>query len=303
MKKKYVFAKLSNFDSFGLRIGGAGLGNILFPWARAVVYAKKNNLQLINTTWKTLKLGPLLRGELDTRGYSNLFEENNIKGLKKFSLLNFKKNYYEKDVNQFTDEKKESVLTFTGMKNQMHDILDDYEIVKNELINITRNEHLENIKKFDGKGITVHIRMGDFAVPNSEDEIRNGKTNCKLPLKWYISIIKKIRVEFNKDIPVNIFSDGTDEELKEILTLENTSRHYYGSAIADMLAISNSELLIASNSTFSLWSSYLGRMPTIWFPGTHRVKLFKNETIVENEMDYNDSIKEKNLGLENVFKL
>lgn len=298
MNKKYVFAKLSKFDSLGVRLGGAGLGNILFPWARAIIFARKNNLELINTTWKTLKIGPLLRGEIDTRGYSSLFEENNIKGLKKFNLLNFKKRYSENNINEFLNEKSESVLIFTNMKNQMLDILDDYDIVKNELCKITKKEHLENIKKFDGKGITVHIRMGDFTIPGSEAEIRNGKTNCRLPLKWYISIINKIREEINNDIPVNIFSDGKDEELKEILSLSNVKRHYYGSAIADMLAISKSQLLIASNSTFSLWASYLGRMPTIWFPGTHRIKLYKNSPeIFEDSIDYNDNLNKFNLNI------
>ena len=75
-KNKYVCAKLSQFDSIGIRLGGPGLGNMLFPWARSVVFANKYNLKRINTTWPTVKLGPILRGEFDNRFYSDLFEDD-----------------------------------------------------------------------------------------------------------------------------------------------------------------------------------------------------------------------------------
>ena len=42
--KKYVFASLGKLESLGIRIGGAGLGNMLFTWAKSIVYAKNNNL-------------------------------------------------------------------------------------------------------------------------------------------------------------------------------------------------------------------------------------------------------------------
>jgi hypothetical protein len=41
----------------------------------------------------------------------------------------------------------------------------------------------------------------------------------------------------------------------------------FGSAIADLWALSNANVLVASGSTFSMWASYLGRMPVIWHPG------------------------------------
>ena len=34
---KYSFVSLGKLESFGIRLGGAGLGNILFPWATAIV--------------------------------------------------------------------------------------------------------------------------------------------------------------------------------------------------------------------------------------------------------------------------
>ena len=90
---KYTFASLGKLESLGVRLGGAGLGNIMFPWATALVYAKNNNLQIIQTTWKNLKFGTFIRKERDKRMYMNLFSETDgISGFKKFFLLKFSNN-------------------------------------------------------------------------------------------------------------------------------------------------------------------------------------------------------------------
>ena len=66
---KYTFVSLGRLESIGVRLGGAGLGNILFPWATAIVYAKIHNLTRLQTTWKNLKIGTFLRKDRDKRIY------------------------------------------------------------------------------------------------------------------------------------------------------------------------------------------------------------------------------------------
>ena len=66
---KYTFVSLGRLESIGVRLGGAGLGNILFPWATAIVYAKIHNLTRLQTTWKNLKIGTFLRIDRDKRIY------------------------------------------------------------------------------------------------------------------------------------------------------------------------------------------------------------------------------------------
>ena len=89
---KYTFVSLGRLESLGIRLGGAGLGNILFPWARALVYAQENHCIRIQTTWKNLKIGTFLRKEKDKRLYFDLFrEKDGVSGLEKFWLLNFSK--------------------------------------------------------------------------------------------------------------------------------------------------------------------------------------------------------------------
>ena len=57
-----------------------------------------------------------------------------------------------------------------------------------------------------------------------------------------------------------------------------------------MLALSRCKVLVSSASTFSMWASFLGQTPTIWFPGQMRQKLIINDSLFEGELDYNDPL-------------
>ncbi|BDY13542.1 alpha-1,2-fucosyltransferase [Hydrogenimonas cancrithermarum] len=290
----YTFASLSSGESFGFRLGGPGLGNLLFPWARSVAFAKKHNLKRINSTWKTIKLGPILRGEFDKRFYNDLFEEREIGGLKKFLLLHLAEKVDENHAIEAMKEKslRPKVIVFKGLERSFHPILKDHSIIKKELLKIVMPHHKRAVESFEADGISVHIRMGDFAIAPNDAFLREGRWNYRLPLKWYINVIENLRKAIGSDVPVNIFSDGTDEELKDILSLPGTKRCFYGSAIADLLALSKSPVLVASASTFSMWASYLGRMPVIWYPGLHRLKLYDKGESFEGTLDYDEILPE-----------
>lgn len=273
---KYTFASLGKLESIGLRLGGAGLGNILFPWARSLVYAKNNNMIRITTTWKVLKFGPLFRNEKDKRFYFDLFiDKSGVSGFHKFWLLNF----------------TNDIKYFRGMDGLFSKLINEHDYIKKELFNITNPIYLEAISDYKSDGIGVHIRMGDFIESNNEKQLRNKEWNYRIPIKWYIQMVKKIRSY--KNLPVYVFSDAREGELNEILQLPNTFRVGYGSAIADMIALSKSKMLISSSSTFSMWSSFLGQIPTIWFPGQHRQNIIINKDIYEGVIDYNDRLPSK----------
>ena len=270
---KYTFASLGYLESIGIRLGGAGLGNILFPWATALVFAKNNNLQRIQTTWKNLKIGTFLRKERDKRMYMDLFTgDDGISGFKKFWILNF--------TNQ--------VKCFSDMDSLFEPFKNDHVLVKAELLNIISPHHVKKAMEFNSNSIAIHIRMGDFRNPDNEDVLRKGAWNYRLPIQWYKNIISKIREV--SDMPIYIFSDAKNTELKEILDIDNCNRAYFGSAISDMIALSRCKILVSSASTFSMWASFLGQIPTIWFPGQMRQKVIVDEKLFEGKIDYNDPL-------------
>jgi hypothetical protein len=270
---KYTFVSLGRLESIGVRLGGAGLGNILFPWATAIVYAKAHNLTRLQTTWKNLKIGTFLRKERDKRMYFDLFTgKDGVGGLKKFLLLNF----------------TNKVKYFSSMDALFEPFKHEHNFVKTELLKIINPYHIEKAEEFNPNSVALHIRMGDFEEPENEQLLRDGAWNYRLPLKWYIAIIEKIRLKSN--LPIYIFSDATNKELEEILAFDNCKRAYFGSAISDMIALSRCKLLVSSASTFSMWASFLGQIPTIWFPGQMRQKLISNPSIFEGEIDYTDKL-------------
>ena len=270
---KYIFVSLGKLESLGIRLGGAGLGNIMFPWATALVYAKNHNLKSIQTTWRNLKIGTFIRKERDKRIYMDFFLETDmISGFKKFFLLNFSNN----------------VKVFSGMDNLFIPFKNEQHFVKSELLKIINPHHLKRANEFNSNSIAIHIRMGDFTIPMNEKVLRNGAWNYRLPINWYIRLIEKIQKVSN--LPIYIFSDAVDSELKDILVYDNCNRVYFGSAISDMLALSTCKVLISSASTFSMWASFLGQMPTIWFPGQMRQKLLLENSKFEGEVDYDDDL-------------
>lgn len=272
---RYTFVSLGRLESFGVRLGGAGLGNILFPWARAIIYAKQNNLERIQTTWRNIKIGTFIRRERDKRMYLDLFTgKDGVGGFKKFSLLNF----------------SNKVKVFSGMESLFETFKDEHIFVRSELLKIINPSYIKRASEFNRNSIAIHIRMGDFEFLEDEKKLRTGHWNYRIPFKWYRSIIKKISNESN--LPIYIFSDAGDQELKEILDFENCIRADFGSSISDMLALSNAKVLVSSGSTFSMWASFLGQIPTIWFPGQMRQKLINNSSIFEGEIDYNDKLTE-----------
>ena len=163
---KYTFASLGKLESFGFRIGGAGLGNILFPWARAIVYAKEHNLIRVQTTWRGLKFGTFIRSERDKRLYFDLFTgRDGVSGIRKFLLLNF----------------SNSVKVFSGMNNLFEPFQHQHTFVRSELLKIVNPFHIKKANIFPVDSVAIHIRMGDFRIPKNENILRQGGWNYRLP--------------------------------------------------------------------------------------------------------------------------
>lgn len=275
---KYVYPKLSSKDYCLFRSGGAGLGNILFTYARAVIYAQKNGCQLIWPTWMSLKLGPILRGERDKRIYADLFVNNSgyIDGMQKIRLLRKNKIVREVDVLNGTECLDESVIQFEGFDDCFTPIMYDSAKVREDIIRNLKKKNKGAVAFAPENAVCVHVRLGDFDRV-SWNEILEGRHCSALPIEWYVCMVEEIRRIVGKDVKVYVFSDGTDTELKKLLDLPNVQRISFKTAIGDIMALSNAKLFIASGSSFSMWARYLGRMTTIMFPNQVKQKILLDE--------------------------
>lgn len=241
---KYVYPRLSNRDYGFFRIGGPGLANCLFFAARAHLRAKQLGCEMLRPTWERIGIGQWLRHEKDKRFYQGLFRDESVwMKLRKAWLIRFAKDVVvEKDLAPYFE-----------------DIFDDREEIVRWLMGEILPEAIATVPKEMKDSVAVHIRLGDFGPP------------CSTTISWYVGMIKTMLEKVGRSLDIQIFSDGTDGQLEEVLSMPGARRVFYGNALADIIAISRCGLLIASDSTFSGWGAYLGNLPCV-FPHLHSTK-------------------------------
>jgi hypothetical protein len=294
VSKITIYPKFSGYDFAYFRILGDGLGNLLFPWARAVSISNTYGVPIIAPTWPQFKLGPILRNERDKRFYTDLFShaEHYVTGSKKLNALMLLPKVTE---DQFLSQSLSSdsgyVVYACGMEGLFSPIITEYELIRRELLAITKPKHKKGLG-ISQNSISVHVRLGDFTKPNNgnTDSIKAGASNTQLPIAWYKEMILRLRDVLGQDYPVIIWSDDDGERLKELTGMSNTRREFLGSSIADLIGMSSARVLVASGSTFSMWASYLGRMPVIWYPGQLKQRLYLENPDAEIEVSELDCL-------------
>ena len=236
---KYVFPKFDGINLIFFRIGGSGLGNLLYPFFRSLIYSKEENLEIISPSFQSLKIGPYLRNEKQKRSYRYNYK-NSITGFKKLILLLFNSNI--KYVKGFGDGFN-SLYGFEGF-------------LKKEFISLIDTK--VNLTKYKN-AICCHIRMGDFKI-SKDGRINN---NTRIPLNWYIDVINNLRKK-DEEIKVFIFSDAKKEELTILSEIKNVEIETSDDPAIDILKLSSSKILIGSYSSFSFWSAFFSKGKCIW---------------------------------------
>jgi hypothetical protein len=292
----YTYPKTAERDFYFLRWWGPGLGNILFPWARSAVAARLLGGRPIFPCWPQIRLRALarFRWSRDSRTYARLFRNPGTyaDGFEKLRAVLRLPRLPESCLSEGRLPEN-GIIVFEEREGLFNPILNEHALVRDELISITRPEHLKGLLAARDDSIAVHVRLGDFAIPESgESQIRSGAPNLRIPLAWYRNVIAACRRALGYEVSVRIFSDGSDEELRPLLDTPGVRRASFGTSIGDLLALSAAPLFIASGSTFSMWASYLGRMPVIWYPGHLKCRLYCDQPQAEIELDAGDDLPE-----------
>jgi hypothetical protein len=165
-------------------------------------------------------------------------------------------------------------MVFEGFREQFRHLHGWHDLVRKELLAITRWEWREQAEAVPCPFIAMHVRLGDFQRPDADTD-HTRVDNMATPLSWFIESLRTVRRRMGASIPAIVTSDGRPEELRALLKLENVRLAFTGSAIGDLLLLSRGVLLLASGSSFSAWASYLGRMPTLSHPGQSLTRLFQ----------------------------
>ncbi len=263
----YAYPRLSKADLMFVRIGGNGLGNLMFTWARAVAAAQRNGWQIIWPTWGSVKPSNWRKNPYDHRTYFDLFRPTDAYcyGLSKPLHLARRRWISEADAAS-GPVPPGTIVQFRGMDGLFEPYRADHALIKRELLAIARPEHCKALSNTRRAPIAIHVRCGDFTARDSQlDTI--SKANSMLPIDWYIGALEALRSAAGWQVPAQVFSDGTEEQVRPLLDCGAVTRADYGSGLGDMIGLAASSALIASGSTFSMWGSFLGQVPTVWHPG------------------------------------
>ena len=254
-------------------VGSAGLGNGLLPWARAELFARESQVCVLAPRWARVRFGPYLRREPEKRRYGGFFfAAEHIHGIPRLALHATARHISEgQSAYVYADAKRSSwptVVGFEGNGELFIPLLKEDAFIRSKLWTMTRTSLRPAADQYRKPFIALHVRRGDIT--------RQGFTPRELvdvqqytPLSWFVAMVRTLRrIESVRNLPVIVFTDGSAEEMAELLVLDSVCLHRRQLAITDLWTMSRAGLLLASGfSTFGMWASFLGGMPTIYAPG------------------------------------
>jgi hypothetical protein len=229
-----------------------GLGNLLLIWARALVFAHLNNLQLVCSPWWGLRLGAWKRNERKKRLYWGYFRESRLLARLQVRLLKqVVEVVKEPAVQKLQLQKPKPTLYIfrqVVVENDLFGPLRTHRhFVKEKLFGLLHPAMHEQLARFQTPVIAVHIRRGDFKLGNPIT-----------PQSFFIDCIRAVRAAAGACWPVTIFSDAREDEIAEVMALPSVALAEKKPDILDILIMSKSKVTVLSqSSTFSYWAAFL----------------------------------------------
>lgn len=256
MKKsfnKMIFPEFNGIDLFITRIGGSGIGNLLFVYARAYKMSLQDqNSILLNPTWNCIKPKWIFRLDF-SRNYINIIHNDSL----------FRRVWLRIRLHLATKNQR---IIVRGLANNFEDLKGFQDKMHSRLLFMLRRREVAIYDNYNYKFIGMHIRTGDFQSNHVDVHKPINQSNEQVPLVWFKKCIECLSPE-NRII---IFTDAKEGDSVFDLACNGNVEFFSATnnPLTTLLVMSRSEMLIASNSSFSGWASFLGQMPSYYFPGT-----------------------------------
>ncbi len=248
----------------------AGLANKLFVWAAAEVFADLNGCTAQTIGWSYPKIGPWLRGDRSMRMYARFFYRSSLGALLalggrfvgrhvhveprcvRLARLDSRGTYVFKNVPDWRD-------MFGAVREHRT-------FVQARFAALLRPAYRKQLFAHPAPVVALHVRRGDFRpLKSNEDFARVG--GVQTPNNYFLSIIAGIRGAVGHDVPVTVFSDGSDAELAFLLSLPNVTRSHTQNDVVDLLLMSRARVIVPSaGSTFSEWAGFLSEAVIVRHP-------------------------------------
>jgi hypothetical protein len=252
---QYHYPLLSTPDLGLIRFPGPGLGNLLFPIARALIAASKTNGQFVQPTLRQIKIGTFLRNEPDKRIYGNIIRHRNATDWRNWLDARLSPAVSENAPPHSIATAK--TILYSGLGSYFHN-LHGYQDIISDWIQERAIKRGVVTEPYD---LAVHIRLGDFAQ-NTEG---SGGANLRQTKEWYYAAVELAKEHLGNAVtPRYIFSDARDIELREYISQWNAKLDPAHNTISSIMNLSKAQMIISSRSTFSMWGAYLGNSAIIW---------------------------------------
>ena len=295
----YIYPQFSEFELPGVRLAGPGLGNLLLIYFPAWLAAKKYGYAFIWPTWPSVKPGAIIRREKDKRFYGDLFRNRSgyVDGLEKQLLIRrrdtIRATTRDFDFSRVGDD---AVILYSFFSVGFEVLVPYVDEIREEIVRNLSRKSRRGLEGDMSRCVNIHVRLGDFA--SNAGALNAGKGNTRIGVGWYAAIVRKLQAILGEGVAFNVFSDGSDEELRELLAIPGVRRVFYGNSLADILALSRAPLMIGSGSSFSLWARLLGQCCSISYPNQIKEHVLKPdsdsfEIECAEDAELPDAVKEK----------
>jgi hypothetical protein len=248
---------------------GAGLGNEVFPWAKAYLGAKALGLTFVEPPWR-----------LNVRRYDKEISSNGLQTLKYVSLRSLPSRVVDWEMVAELGEdyfdamqvlaprlgKNRPVLLHTsGMSGGYPAIKRARPYLRHRLFSSPDALRVleERERPRPGIRVGVHIRAGDF---EEGEEVRPGVFNLALPVDWFAAVLTSLAERTELPIEVVLATDTPRESVLEAGTVDGRPPSMLGqNSVGDLAALSSCDLIVSSISSFSMLAIFLSDAPYVWY--------------------------------------
>lgn len=257
----------------GLR--GAGLGNEIIPWGKAIIGAQELHAKLINPPWA-----------LNSRGYRRDFHSSLLDWPAVTALRVLPTITVNSDDAAASDDYAEimeamvsklerrrgplQIVHSSGMSGGYYGIRRARSFLRNILaspVHVPKDLYAIE-KRFNPDKLTVsmHVRAGDFTEQDRNPQ--PGQFNQVLPLSYFMEIGLNLRKTFEDSVEIAIFTDSPEDAgvlalASRLSAIPIPERKL--PLLSDIAFMASSDLLVCSISSLSMLAGFLSDKPYIWY--------------------------------------
>lgn len=246
------------------RLPRTGLGHALTVYARAFVYHARGQAEFVHPNWFKIRIGPYLRREADKRNYHRIIRTPQSWGLPCRHAL--RQLWMDKVSEASFDPTRDSQFLVVKDEGPLHPLtLNSYPFAapyRDQLREAFASMTIVPPKpRAQSPTIGVFHRSGDFRgmQPDSDDpRVLRTHGYGYYPPEYAADALAKLREIAGWNVPAVLSTDADLQEVACILEQGNVEVSRTRSALANMLEMSQHDVLVMGTSAYAKWSWFLG---------------------------------------------